>query len=125
MELDSLLLLKEIARTLFDKKGENIMAIDVREFSTLTDFCIIADGLVERHVEALARAVMDLCDERGLKPIHVEGLMVGDWIVIDYLDVVIHLLTPKLRERYRLEELWKEGKIVDLDLKSALGGFSG
>jgi len=69
-----------------------------------------------KHVSSLALYVIQAMNKAGRKPVHVEGLNEGDWVVIDYLDVVIHLLTSAVRDKYRLEELWQEGKIVDLDL---------
>ncbi|MCH9610671.1 MAG: Ribosomal silencing factor RsfS [Chlamydiales bacterium] len=106
-----------IAQTLFDKKGFNILALDVREISTLTDYYIIAEGNVERHVAALGKAVIERLKEEDERPIHVEGLDLGEWVVIDYLGVVVHLFRPGMRERYRLEELWQDAEVVDLGIE--------
>lgn len=114
MKKDPLLFLNLIGQILFDKKGINILALDVRGISTLTDYFIIGEGNVDKHVTALAKAVMEALKKEGESPIHVEGLESGDWVVIDYLEVVIHLFKPGLREKYRLEELWKNGEVVDL-----------
>lgn len=108
---------REIAQTLFDKKGANIIAIDVKGISSITDYVIIADGNVDRHVVALAKEVEDIMRDAGEKPAHVEGMQNGDWIVLDYFQVVIHLLVPEMREKYQLERLWPEGKIIDLSLQ--------
>lgn len=105
-----------IAQTIFDKKGFNILVLDVRGVSTMTDYFVIAEGTVDRHVKALSRAVITMMEEAGQKPIFVEGEQLGDWIVVDYGDIVIHLFTPELRERYALESLWKNGKIVDAEI---------
>ena len=106
-----------IAQTLFDKKGINILALDVRGISTLTDYYMIVEGNVERHVTALAKAVIERLKDEGRQPIHVEGLADGDWVVVDYLNIVIHLFKPDVREKYRLEELWKDAKVVDLGIE--------
>lgn len=106
-----------IAQLLFDKKGINILALDVRGISTLTDYFIIAEGNVDKHVMALSKEVIESLKKEHMTPIHVEGLDQGEWVVIDYLDIVIHLFKPGLRDKYRLEELWHEGKIVDLNIK--------
>lgn len=116
MKKDPLLFLNKIGQILFDKKGINILVLDVKGVSTLTDYFIFAEGNVDKHVMALAKAVIEALKKEGENPIHVEGLGQGDWIVIDYMDLVIHLFKPGLREKYRLEELWREGKIVDLEL---------
>lgn len=113
--------LNKIAQIIFDKKGSNILALDVRGVSSLADFVIIAEGNVDKHVSAIASTVVEELKKTGLKPSYVEGLQNGDWAVIDYLDTMVHIFEPGLRERYRLEELWKEGSIIDLkiDLESA------
>ena len=109
-------ILNRIAQVIFDKKGMNILGLDVRGVSSLTDYVIIAEGSVDRHVIAIANAVIDTLKKEGVKPIHVEGLQTGDWVVIDFLDMMVHLFMPGLREKYRLEELWREGQILDLNI---------
>ncbi len=110
-------MLQTIAQTLYDKKGENILAIDVRGISTLTDFFIIAEGAVDRHLQALARDIVDIMKEQGYDVLHVEGEKSGDWIAIDCGEFMIHLLTPEMRERYSIEEIWHKGKLVELNIK--------
>ena len=105
------------AQTIFDKKGINILALDVKGASNLTDYVLIAEGNVDRHVIAIAREVIDVLEKQGEKPVYVEGLEAGDWVVIDYLDYMIHIFMPGLRDKYQLEELFRDGKIVDLKLK--------
>jgi ribosome-associated protein len=109
-------ILNQIAQTIFDKKGFNILALDVRGVSTLTDYFIIAEGTVDRHVKALGRAISDDLHPLGYHPLHVEGEQIGDWVVIDYGEVIIHLFMPEVREKYALEDLWKEAKIIDLEI---------
>ena len=110
-------LLSEAGQLLLDKKAYNIIAIEVKSFSTMTDYFLVAEESIERHVGALARYLIDLFAEKGRKPLHIEGQKTGDWIVLDYGDFVIHLMETEMREKYRLEEIWKEDKIVDLKLK--------
>lgn len=109
--------LHNAAQAIFDKKGVNILALDVKGASGFTDYVLIAEGNVDRHVIAIAQGVMEILEKKGEKPIYIEGLQSGDWIVIDYLDFMIHLFMPGLRDKYRLEELFQEGKVVDLKLK--------
>lgn len=113
---DSIKFLDVISQAIFDKKGSNIIALDVRGISTMTDFVIIAEGTVERHVKAIHTAVLDAMKQRGQQALHIEGVREGDWLVIDFGDIVIHLFIPELREKYALESLWKEGRIVDLHI---------
>ncbi len=106
-----------VAQALFDKQGMNILALDVRGLSTLTDYMIIAEGHVDKHVVALADHVISTLEKTvHLSPLHVEGEAAGDWIVIDYLDVMVHIFMPGLREQYALEQLWPEAKIVDVPI---------
>ncbi len=110
-------LLTDISQAIFDKKGFNILVLDVEGISTLTDYFIIAEGNVDRHLRALANEAGDVMKKHGRVPYHVEGLQEADWIVLDYVDVVIHLFVAGLREKYALEEVWRAGKVVDVPLK--------
>lgn len=112
-------ILNVIAQTIFDKKGMNILALDVREISTLTDYFIIAEGTVDRHVSSLGSAVVEALRELDLQPLHVEGIKEGDWVIIDYGDILIHLFIPELREKYALETLFSDAQIIDLTIDSS------
>lgn len=105
-----------MSQAIYDKKGSNIIALDVRGVSTLTDYIVIAEGNVDRHVLAIASSVEKTLQEKGEKPLRVEGRQNGDWVIIDFGAVMVHLFMPGLREKYQLEKLWSEGKIVDLEL---------
>ncbi|MCB1084975.1 MAG: ribosome silencing factor [Chlamydiia bacterium] len=107
--------IERIAQTLYDKKGTNIIALDVRGISSLTDYVIIAEGNVDRHVISMAKEVQDVMREIGEKPVHVEGLSNGDWVVLDYFQVVVHLLLPGMRQTYQLQRLWPESKVINLE----------
>lgn len=91
-----------------------MIAIDVEGVCSITDVFLIAAGNVERHVAALAHAVIEEEKKHGQPPFHVEGLREGDWVVIDFGDLIVHLFHPEQREKYQLESLWKEGKIIDV-----------
>lgn len=108
--------LKSAAQAIYDKKGVNILALDVKGVSSLTDYVLIAEGNVDRHVMALANEVMQTLGKEGEKPIYVEGLQSGDWVVIDYCDYMIHIFMPGLRDKYQLEEIFRDGKVVDIPL---------
>lgn len=109
--------LNTLAQAIYDKKGFNILAIDLRGISSLTDALLIAEGSVDRHVQTLAKIVADKAEEIGLKAFHIDGQEMGDWIVVDCGEIMIHLFIPDMRDKYRLEQVWQEGKIVDLDVK--------
>jgi ribosome-associated protein len=110
--------LNKVAQAIFDKKGFNILVLDVRDICTMTDYFIIAEGTVDRHVRAISLSIIDELSPE-YKPLHVEGQQTGDWVVLDYGVFVIHLFIPDLREKYALEQVWKEGKVVDVEIKTS------
>jgi ribosome-associated protein len=118
MKKNTLDKLNLIAQAIYDKKGMNILALDVEGLSSITDCILIAEGNVDRHVIAIARGIMDILQEQGEKPFHMEGLQTGDWIVLDYAGIMIHLFMPGLREKYALEKLWNDSQIIDLQIKT-------
>jgi ribosome-associated protein len=107
-------IVRKICQAIADKKGFNVVAINVQGISSMTDCFVIAEGSVDRHVSALANHIIDELRKHGEKPLHIEGLPTGDWVVLDYMDVVVHLFIPELREHYALEEIWKDGSIVNV-----------
>lgn len=114
MKRNPVKMLNKIAQIIYDKKGLNILALDLKGQCSITDYLLIAEGNVDRHVISIARAIVE-----GFKeiPIHIEGLANGDWIVLDFSDIVVHLFQPGLREKYSLEKLWTESQIVDLAIE--------
>ena len=84
--------------------------------STITDFLLIAEGNVDRHVTSLAKAIMEELASFGENVLHVEGLHTGDWVVLDYGQIMIHLFRPGVRDKYSIERLWPESKIIELDI---------
>lgn len=108
--------LDSIAQIIYDKKGFNILALDVRNFSTMTDYYIIAEGNIDRHLKAISQAIKDELNESEQDLLRIEGEKTSDWLVMDYGDIVIHLFVPDLREKYALEQLWQEAKIIDLHI---------
>ncbi len=112
-------ILNAIAQAIFDKKGMNILALDVTSISTITNYVVIAESNVDKHSIAIAHAVLDALERIGLQPSLTEGMQSGDWVVLDFFHVMVHLFMPGLRDRYKLEELWREGKIVDLKINIA------
>ncbi len=111
----SLELVKTVAQAIYEKKGLNIIVLDVSGLSSITDYLIIAEGHVDRHVSALGHHVMEVLKDLGEKPIHAEGMLEGSWVAIDYLDYIVHLFGPGLREYYSIERIWPHAKIVELD----------
>jgi len=98
-----------IAAYAAEKKAIDILAIDLRGVLGYTDLFVVCTGNTDRQVKAIHEAIhLGLKHEHGLLPSHVEGVSEARWILLDYLDVVVHVFTPEAREYYRLEALWGE-----------------
>lgn len=95
-----------IVSTLDADKAEDLVCIDLREKSSVTDIMIIANGRGARHVSALADHVLRTLKEQGLGRVAVEGLPACDWVLIDAGDVILHLFRPEVRAFYNLEKMW-------------------
>lgn len=104
-------LVKLAAKALYDKKSFNVVALDLKGVSPFTDAIVVAEGSVDRHVSALAHSVYMELKEAGHTPINVDGEGSG-WIVLDYFNVMIHIFTPEMRQRYQVEQIWKKGEII-------------
>jgi ribosome-associated protein len=100
--------LAQLCRDFADnKKAENIVILDVRDLSTVTDYFVIASGTSEPHLRAIVDEITDqLRQEHGVRPRAVDGKVQGAWVVLDFFDVIVHLMRPEARERYDLESLW-------------------
>ena len=95
-----------IVDALDDMKGQNIMKLDVRDMTTVTDYMIVASGTSNRHVQALVDSVAEKAKAVGLRPIGVEGEEGGEWVLLDLEDALVHVMLPKVRDFYNLEKLW-------------------
>ena len=95
-----------------EKKAQNIVVLDVREWSPITSYMVIAEGTVDRHVQALARQVLDECHELQLPKTYVEGMQEGAWVVVDLDEVMVHLFIPEWRQHYALEQLWPDAQLI-------------
>ncbi len=102
-----------IVTALDEAKGKDIQAFDVREMTDITDYMIVASGTSDRHVKALADQLVDAMRDKGHRPMGVEGENTAEWILIDYGDVVAHVMREQTREFYDLEGLWSE-RVRDL-----------
>lgn len=98
-----------IVEALDDIKGQNIVKLDVRDMTTVTDYMIIASGTSNRHVQALVENVSERAKAAGHRPIGVEGEDGGEWVLLDLQDALVHVMLPKVREFYNLEKLWSLG----------------
>ncbi len=111
---------KKIAHLLDSKKGMDISLLDVRGISSITDYFIIATGTSARHVLALADYV-----EGGVRPLemtlrHKEGHRTGDWVILDYADVVVHIFVRETRDYYGLDRMWRDARHVEFPLDTGV-----
>ena len=105
--VDSEQMAERIAQIASDRKAIDIRVLDLRGLVTYTDFFVVCSGNTERQTRAIHESVhQELKDSEGLLPRRVEGAREARWILIDYLDCVLHVFTPQEREFYRLENLW-------------------
>ncbi len=96
------------------KKGMDIQLINISEVSVLADYMVIATGSSSTHVKALADEVEYKLDEAGVSVSHIEGHRSNTWILLDYIDVIVHVFSDEARSFYDLDRLWQDGKPVDL-----------
>src|SRR5271170_3870320 len=101
-----------------NKKAENIVILDVRDLSSVTDYFVIASGTSEPHLRAIVEEITDgLRDQYDLRPMRKDGSMQGAWVVLDFFDVIVHVMRADARERYDLEGLWGDAARVKLKAK--------
>ena len=91
-----------------EKKANNIVVMNVRELSAFTDYFVICSGASDRQVQAIAAAIRENMKKKGLLPLGVEGENHGQWVLMDYDDVVVHIFYEPVREFYEIERLWSE-----------------
>jgi len=104
---------KLVTAALEDLKAEDIVELDVRDKTDVTDYIIVASGNSNRHVKAIANNVVMEAKQAGQPPLGVEGEEEGEWMLVDLADVVVHVMQPQVRDFYDLESLWQ----VDLTRK--------
>lgn len=96
-----------------NRKAEDVVILDVRELSTVTDYFVIASGTSEPHLRAIVDEITDeLRDEHGVRPRAVDGTLQTAWVVMDFFDVIVHVMRKDVRERYDLETLWGDAPQV-------------
>lgn len=99
-------LVRLIVDTLDDMKAEHVVSLDVRHLTSLMDCMVIASGRSDRHVRAIADALVERCEEAGVEPLGVEGQEAGEWVLVDLADAIVHIMLPRVREFYNIENLW-------------------
>jgi ribosome-associated protein len=96
-----------------NKKGENIVVLDVHEVSSITDYFVLVSGTSEPHLRAISDEILNrLRDDEDIRPRTVDGSLQTAWLVLDYFDVIVHVMRADVRERYDLEGLWGDAPKV-------------
>jgi ribosome-associated protein len=103
--------------TLDEHKAFEIGVLDLRNLSDATDFFVIASGSSDTHVRALAEHVVGALERAGRRAHHVEGVVAGRWALLDFVDFVVHIFHPTIREFYQLERLWADAPAVTLSAR--------
>ena len=113
MAITSLEKAKKIAKVLDDKKAVGITVLHVAEGSSLWEYFVIATGTSNTHIKALSNEVEEKLEQIEERPLHIEGYISAEWILMDYNDVNVHLFKEDSRMFYSLERLWQDAEIVE------------
>ena len=105
-------LARRAAAICVDNKANDVVVLGLKGVSDMTDFFVIASGTSDTHVRALGQHVQDDLGASGARAHHVEGLAQGRWVLLDYVDFVVHVFHPTLRNFYQLERLWSDARVV-------------
>ena len=118
---ESSVLAKQAAQLCLDYKANDVVMLDLRGVTDMTDFFIVASGTSDTHVRSLGENLATDMKKLGAVAYHVEGLTKGRWVLLDFVDFVVHVFHPTLREFYQLERLWSDAQSVPIeDGKGAL-----
>ena len=101
------------ARAASSKQGEDVVILDVRELITITDYFVIASGSSDRQVKSIADEVVDRLKASGTRPVRREGEAGSRWVLLDFVDFVVHVFHHEERDYYRLESLWSDAPVVE------------
>ncbi|MGQ9833312.1 MAG: ribosome silencing factor [Candidatus Villigracilaceae bacterium] len=110
--LNTLELAHDIVDALEEKKGEDILLMDLQHITDFTDYFVLCTGTSDRMLDALADAVLEEIHKKHRKKGRREGESRDGWVLLDFGDVIVHLFAPEQRDYYRLEDLWSAGKVL-------------
>ena len=102
---------KRVAELALEKKGIDISIIDLNGLTSSFDYFVVITGSVDQHIKALADHIRKELSREGVKPIGYEGVSNLRWVLLDFVDVVVHIFDPETRDFYKIESIWKDAKI--------------
>ena len=105
----------KISRLAWEKKGQDIVILDLRHLTDITDYFVIISGESDLHVKAIADHIETELEKVHIKMWHKEGYEHLNWVLLDYVDVVVHIFRPEVRTYYALEKLWADAKIMRVE----------
>lgn len=114
-------LAQRAAAIALDHKANDVVVLSLKGVSDMTDYFIIASGTSDTHVRSLGASIQEELKKDGAAAHHVEGMTQGRWVLLDYVDFVVHLFHPALRNFYQLERLWCDAQVVPVTAQSAQG----
>ena len=100
-------LLRTVLAALDEGKAVNVNVIDVRGKTSIADFMVVASGNSDRHVKSLGSRLVEDVKDHGIQPLGVEGEQIGEWVLVDLADIIVHIMLPRVREFYQLEKFWQ------------------
>lgn len=107
---------QKIAQAMYDKKAKDIIALDIAEITSLGDYFVICSCSSAAQLRACTDEIEEKMSEVGIEPTHKEGYSAGNWILMDYGDIIVHVMLEETREFYSLERLWTDAKEITLTL---------
>ncbi|HUY12018.1 MAG TPA: ribosome silencing factor [Terriglobia bacterium] len=110
-------------RAALDHKSLDMNILDLRDVSSFTDYFLICSGTSTRHTQAICDAVLEKLKKSGMSPAHVEGYRQAEWILVDYLNFVVHIFLERSRQFYDLERLWKNARKIPVPREDAEGDW--
>lgn len=111
----SLSLVQRAAAIAADTKAQDVILLDLRGVTDMTDYFLIASGTSDTHVRSIGEHIIEQMKKEGTRVQHVEGLEKGRWVLLDFVDFVVHVFHPTLRNFYQLERLWADAESVSLE----------
>ncbi|HEY6219415.1 MAG TPA: ribosome silencing factor [Gemmatimonadaceae bacterium] len=112
---ESLVNARKAAAICLDFKANDVVLLDLRGVSDMTDYFLVASGTSDTHVRSIAERLSEEMKKTGVTAYHVEGLTQGRWVLLDFVDFVVHVFHPTLREFYQLERLWSDAQSIPIE----------